>query len=104
MGRLPQRRSIDGDGAFGPLRLEQAECIVWVPAQRRKREEMRFLTMDRRGFLGGAMAAVAAYPLRGVAAQVLGAAGAVRALPTADQLAWQDLEIGMFVHFAPNTW
>jgi alpha-L-fucosidase len=65
---------------------------------------MRFLTMDRRGFLGGAMAAVAAYPLRGVAAQVLGAAGAVRALPTADQLAWQDLEIGMFVHFAPNTW
>lgn len=26
------------------------------------------------------------------------------ALPTADQLAWQDLEMGMFVHFAPNTW
>ena len=42
---------------------------------------MRFLTMDRRGFLGGAMAAVAAYPLRGVAAQVLGAGGAVRAIP-----------------------
>ena len=27
-----------------------------------------------------------------------------RAIPSADQLAWQDLEIGMFVHFAPNTW
>jgi alpha-L-fucosidase len=26
------------------------------------------------------------------------------ALPTADQLKWQDLEMGMFVHFAPNTW
>lgn len=26
------------------------------------------------------------------------------ARPTAAQLAWQDLEIGMFVHFAPNTW
>ena len=27
-----------------------------------------------------------------------------RAFPTPDQVAWQDLEIGMFVHFAPNTW
>ncbi len=26
------------------------------------------------------------------------------AIPSDDQLAWQDLEIGMFVHFAPNTW
>lgn len=26
------------------------------------------------------------------------------ALPDADQVAWQDLEMGMFVHFAPNTW
>jgi alpha-L-fucosidase len=25
-------------------------------------------------------------------------------LPTSDQLAWQDLEVGMFIHFAPNTW
>lgn len=26
------------------------------------------------------------------------------ATPTDAQVAWQDLEIGMFVHFAPNTW
>ena len=25
-------------------------------------------------------------------------------LPTAKQLAWQDMEIGVFMHFAPNTW
>ena len=29
---------------------------------------------------------------------------AALALPTPAQLAWQDLELGMFVHFAPNTW
>jgi alpha-L-fucosidase len=27
-----------------------------------------------------------------------------KALPSADQVAWQNLELGMFVHFAPNTW
>ena len=32
----------------------------------------------------------------GVAAQI--------ALPTSQQRAWQDLHIGMFIHFAPNTW
>ncbi len=26
------------------------------------------------------------------------------ALPTPQQAAWQDFEIGMFIHFAPNTW
>ena len=26
------------------------------------------------------------------------------ARPSPDQVAWQDLEMGMFVHFAPNTW
>ena len=35
----------------------------------------------------------------------LRAVGAPRpALPTQAQLDWQDLELGMFVHFAPNTW
>ena len=28
----------------------------------------------------------------------------VFAKPTPDQVAWQDFEIGMFIHFAPNTW
>lgn len=26
------------------------------------------------------------------------------AVPSADQVAWQNLELGMFLHFAPNTW
>jgi alpha-L-fucosidase len=26
------------------------------------------------------------------------------ATPTKHQLAWQDLEMGMFIHYAPNTW
>ncbi len=57
---------------------------------------------NRRCFLASA-AAVAALPLRSLAASAAEVAGAPRALPTADQLAWQDMEIGMFVHFAPNT-
>ena len=28
----------------------------------------------------------------------------VLALPTPEQAAWQDMELGMFIHFAPNTW
>ena len=42
---------------------------------------------------------------------VLSASGAPQAttapalaLPTPQQVAWQDMEVGMFVHFAPNTW
>lgn len=34
----------------------------------------------------------------------LGAAAARPARPTAAQVTWQGLELGMFVHFAPNTW
>ena len=26
------------------------------------------------------------------------------ATPSPQQVAWQDMEIGMFIHFAPNTW
>ena len=32
------------------------------------------------------------------------AAGPRLALPTPQQAAWQDDEVGMFIHFAPNTW
>jgi len=44
--------------------------------------------------------------IAGVARRALGqsATSTPRALPSADQIAWQDLEVGMFVHFAPNTW
>lgn len=38
------------------------------------------------------------------ASRALGQTAQPRAIPTHDQVAWQDLEIGMFVHFAPNTW
>lgn len=31
-------------------------------------------------------------------------AGRAIARPTPQQIAWQDLEVGMFIHFAPNTW
>jgi alpha-L-fucosidase len=69
--------------------------------------------MDRRRFIAalGGVAASASLPL------ALPSAGAAEvdtkhiagthsklALPTADQLKWQDLEMGMFIHFAPNTW
>lgn len=47
---------------------------------------------------------LAAPPLR-IARGLLGASAASKlALPTTAQREWQDLEVGMFVHFAPNTW
>lgn len=62
----------------------------------------------RRKFLTSlASAGVAAPLLRWgpLAQRAAGGAPAQRlAVPTAQQAAWQDLEIGMFVHFAPNTW
>ena len=64
---------------------------------------MPFATTNRRTFLGGALAA-AALPLRELAASAAEISGTPAALPSEDLLAWQDLEIGMFVHFAPNTW
>lgn len=60
--------------------------------------------ITRRSFLSGALAAAAPLPLAGGAGSALALAGQPRALATPDQLAWQDLEFGMFVHFAPNTW
>ena len=41
---------------------------------------------------------------RSAFAKGMSAASATLALPTAYQLAWQDMELGMFMHFGPNTW
>ncbi|MDR3792384.1 MAG: alpha-L-fucosidase [Terracidiphilus sp.] len=60
-------------------------------------------SLDRRAFLGGALASVA-LTLRGQDSLPSLERGAPRAIPTPDLLAWQALEIGMFVHIAPNTW
>lgn len=64
---------------------------------------MSKLEIDRRGFVVGGLGAVAAFSLGGRPAWAAEEAGVVHAIPSADLLAWQDLEIGMFVHFAPNT-
>lgn len=58
----------------------------------------------RRGFLGhlGGLGAVGALGLPRARAWLAPATGL--ALPTAAHRAWADLEIGMFVHFGPNTW
>lgn len=58
---------------------------------------------NRRTFLSRALAAAAAVSFRSYGEPTTELMGTPRALPTADQLAWQDMEIGMFVHFAPNT-
>jgi alpha-L-fucosidase len=60
--------------------------------------------VDRRNFLSSSALAGAAIALRSFTGEIVSAQSVPRAIPTADQLAWQDLEIGMFVHFAPNTW
>ena len=39
-----------------------------------------------------------------VCASALLQGAAEPALPTPDQAAWQDMELGMFIHIAPNTW
>jgi len=56
--------------------------------------------IPRREFVSSILAAGAALPVlsRGMRP------AANRPLPTANQLHWADLEVGMFVHFAPNTW
>ncbi|WP_158748779.1 alpha-L-fucosidase [Acidobacterium sp. S8] len=64
--------------------------------------------MNRRRFICSFLGTTSLIPLSGVYPLLAGKAyaDAVPTLPspTADQLAWQDLEIGMFIHFAPNTW
>ena len=63
--------------------------------------------MNRRRFaisITGVMAAAAWKGSRRLAASEHKLIGQALAIPTKDQRAWQDLEIGMFVHIAPNTW
>jgi len=59
-------------------------------------------TTNRRTFLTGALAS-AVLPLHVHDRIQMLESAAPQAVPSADILAWQDLEIGMFVHFAPNT-
>jgi alpha-L-fucosidase len=59
--------------------------------------------INRRTFLSSSAATAAAITLSNFSAQVVSAQSTPRAISTPDQQAWQDLEIGMFVHFAPNT-
>jgi alpha-L-fucosidase len=61
-------------------------------------------TIDRRVFLCGSLATAALRLRSQDHPSSLELAGSPRAIPSADRLAWQDLEVGMFVHFAPNTW
>jgi len=61
---------------------------------------------SRRKFLTSLVQAGAAVPLWARSTFAQGGATPLRAIarPTPEQVVWQDLEIGMFVHFAPNTW
>ena len=62
--------------------------------------------MNRRHFINSLISASASIPIwRGAAPPAFASSASARqAIPSAGQAAWQDLEIGMFVHFAPNTW
>src|ERR1039458_2511178 len=64
--------------------------------------------MNRRSFINFVIGASAALPVGqsvSSARAILTSGPASKlAMPTPDRTAWQDLEIGMFVYFAPNTW
>ncbi len=55
---------------------------------------------DRREFVKAVAAAGAALPVLGRG----GVGSRNSGLPTRNQLQWSDLEVGLFCHFAPNTW
>lgn len=58
----------------------------------------------RRELIQQLAAATIAAPVLRATRGLLAAAPPRLALPTQAQRDWQDLELGMFVHFAPNTW
>ncbi len=60
--------------------------------------------LTRRAMLSRVVGVGAALSGVRVSPFTLRSAAARLARPTAAQRAWQDLELGMFVHFAPNTW
>ncbi|HET9099062.1 MAG TPA: alpha-L-fucosidase [Acidobacteriaceae bacterium] len=62
--------------------------------------------MDRRRFIASltGVAASASLPAGISRARIVVAGDAKLALPTTEQRNWQNLEMGMFIHFAPNTW
>jgi alpha-L-fucosidase len=60
---------------------------------------------DRRAFVSSLVAAGILTPAALRPALGLGGVGSRNpGLPSRNQLHWSDLELGMFVHFAPNTW
>lgn len=59
---------------------------------------------SRREFMAGVAAGLGGRLLPASLRQPSGAPDDPLALPSLAQLAWLDLEVGMFVHFAPNTW
>ena len=60
--------------------------------------------LTRRALLARMAGAGAALSGLRMPSLALGSLGPRLARPTTAQRAWQDLELGMFVHFAPNTW
>jgi alpha-L-fucosidase len=58
----------------------------------------------RREVIRQLAAVTAGSPMVRTARGLLAVARPRLAVPSAAQRAWQDLELGMFVHFAPNTW
>jgi alpha-L-fucosidase len=62
------------------------------------------MTTSRRDFVAGLAAAGVGLPRLAAASPRWGVQSSLIAQPTAAQLAWQDLELGMFIHFGPNTW